>query len=245
MFVIKRYRTPSKLNTENTDKYQSKLFENSNSPRVLIIILSSIFLAFSCGSEGVLLQFGATYYQYIPLKLTASKSAEIVSAMALTYTIGRGISVLIAMKVKPEHMIAYQFLILLIGITILLFGQSSTTLIWIGSLTLSYGFSSLFPSILAFISQHLTITNNIGAILIFSSSFLNMLSPFILGTYIESYPIIYILSMITILLIDILLFLIILLIIRNTEKNISNLMNNNVSDNEMKLKISPNTELMI
>ncbi len=227
MFVIKRYRSLSDNSADNEINPQKKLFDRKHSPRVLIITLVSIFLAFYFVSELVYLQFSATYFQYIPLKLTASKSAEIVSAMALTYTIGRGISVFIAIKIRPQHMIAYHFLILIISIVILFSAQNSITILWFGSLTLSFGFSSIFPSIFSFISQYLIITDRIGTTLIFSSSVLNLFTPFILGTYIEKYSVIFVVSMLLNLTISIAIFVIILYIIRKTEKNNSNSISNN------------------
>jgi hypothetical protein len=54
-----------------------------------------------------------------------------------------------------------------------------------------------------------------------------MFAPFVLGTYIEKFAVVYIISIITTLSISILLFIIILYIIWKTKKIYSNLMNNN------------------
>ncbi len=124
-------------------------------------------------------------------------------------------------------MIGYHFLILITSIIILFFGQNSITLIWIGSLTLSFGFSSVFPAMFSFISQYLIITDRIGTILIFSSASITMFAPFVLGPYIEKFSPIYVISIATNISISILLFIIILYIIRKTKKNYLNFMNNN------------------
>jgi hypothetical protein len=213
MFFIRRYRTPAQNPKEKFNSRVTKLFDERDSPRILMITLVSIFMAFYCVSENTYLRFGATYYQYIPLRLTASKSAEIVSAMALTYTIGRGISIFIAFRIKPKHMIEYHFLILLISLTILLFGQKSLTLIWIGSL----GFSTIFPSIYAFIREYFELTNKIGTIFTIFSASLTLPLPFILGTFIEKHPFIYLLSIGLNLLFAIIIFVLILFVIRKTK----------------------------
>jgi len=227
MFLAKRYRNNLEILKENNNCLETKLFDRKSSPRVLSIVLFSVFMAFFCVSENTYLRFGATYYQYIPLKLTASKSAEIVSAMATSYTIGRGISVLIAIKIKPQIMIGYHFVILITSIIILFFGQNSITLIWIGSLTLSFGFSSVFPAIFSFISRYLIITDRIGTILVFSSTSITIFAPLVLGPYIEKFSPIYIITIVTNISISILLFIIILYIIRKTNKNYLNFMNDN------------------
>ncbi len=218
MFLVKRYRNDSEITKENNNCSETRLFDRKSSPKVLSIILVSIFMAFYCVSESIYLVFGATYYQYIPLKFTASKSAEIVSAMATSYTIGRGISVFIAIKIRPQLMISYHFLIIITSIIILFFGQNSITLLWVGSLSLSFGYSSVYPSIFSFINQYLVITDRIGTIFVFSTTSLTMFAPYVLGTYIEKFSDVYIISMITTLSISILVFIIILYIILKTKK---------------------------
>ncbi len=227
MFLVKRYRNDSEILKNNNNCSETKLFDRKSSPRVLSIILVSIFIAFYCVSETVYLMFSATYFQYFPLKLTASKSAQIVSTMATSYTISRGISVLIAIKIRPQLMISYHFLIIITSIIILFFGQNSITLVWVGSLSLSFGYSPVYPSIFSYINQYLVITDRIGTIFVFSTATITMFAPFVLGTYIEKFAVVYIISIITTLSISILLFIIILYIIWKTKKIYSNLMNNN------------------
>jgi uncharacterized membrane protein YbhN (UPF0104 family) len=57
-----------------------------------------------------------------------------------------------------------------------------------------------------------------------------MFAPLVLGTYIEKFSPIYIISIVTNISISILLFIIILYIIRKTNKNFLNFMNNNNYD---------------
>ncbi|CAG2111937.1 unnamed protein product [Medioppia subpectinata] len=61
-----------------------------------IIALVSLFLAFHMSSEQNTQQFSATFFQDIQMKLTASKSAEVVSAMAVANTVGLAVSVLVS-----------------------------------------------------------------------------------------------------------------------------------------------------
>jgi heme/copper-type cytochrome/quinol oxidase subunit 2 len=63
-----------------------------------------------------------------------------------------------------------------------------------------------------------------------------MFAPYVLGTYIEKFSDVYIISMITTLSISILVFIIILYIIWKTEKIYSNSMNNNKKNNDIQLE---------
>jgi len=227
MFVFKRYETPSQILAKNANieqnsnptKTSTKLFDERENPRKLFIILFFVLLGFYCSTEAIFSQFGSTFYQYIPIKLSASKSAEMMSAMALSFTISRGISFFIAIKIRPQHMIAYHLLILLIANTILFFGQNSLTLLWIGTLIIGYGFGPLYAAIFALIGHYIEMTDRIGTIFLFSSASIYLFLPFILGTFIEKHSFVFILSIAINLIISIFVFALILLIIRKTKKS--------------------------
>jgi MFS family permease len=145
-----------------------------------------------------------------------------MSAMALSFTISRGISFFIAIKTRPQHMIACHLLILLIANTILFFGQNSLTLLWIGTLIIGYGFGPLYAAIFALIGHYIEMTDRIGTIFIFASASIYLFLPFILGTFIEKHSFVLILSIAINLIISIFVFALILLIIRKTKKSNKN-----------------------
>jgi MFS family permease len=230
MFVFKRYETPSQISAKNTNidqnsnptKTSTKLFDERESPRKLFIILLCVLLSTLRATEVTCFQFGPTFYQYIPIKLSASKSAEMMSAMALSFTISRGISTFIAIKIKPQNMIAYHLLILLIAETILFFGQSSLTLLWIGTLITGFGLGPLFAAIFAFIGNYIEMTDRIGTIFLVSSFSIYLFLPFILGTFIEKHSIVFILCSGINLIISIFVFALIVYTIRKTKKSNKN-----------------------
>jgi MFS family permease len=236
MFVFKRYETPSQKSAKNTNidqnsnptKTSTKLFDVKESPRKLFIILFSIILSTINASVVTVYNFGPTFYQYITIKLSASKSAEMMSAMALSYTISRGISTFIAIKIKPQNMIAYHLLILLIAETILFFGQSSLTLLWIGTLIIGFGLGPLFAAIFAFIGNYIEMTDRIGTIFLLSSASIYLFLPFILGTFIEKYSIVFLLSIAINLIISTFVFALIVYVIRKTKKNNMNYIYNKI-----------------
>jgi MFS family permease len=227
MFVFKRYETPSQISAKNTNidqnsnptKTSIKLFDEKGSPRKLFIILISILLSTFNAAEVTFYNFGPTFYQYIPIKLSASKSAEMMSAMALSFTISRGINFFIAIKIRPQHMIAYHLLIILIANIILVFGQNSLTLLWIGTIIIGYGLGPLYAAIFAVIGHYIEMTDRIGTIFLFSSASIYLFLPFILGTFIEKYSIVFILSIAINVIISTFVFALILYIIRKTKKS--------------------------
>ncbi|CAG2115099.1 unnamed protein product [Medioppia subpectinata] len=153
-----------------------------------IIALVSLFLAFHMSSEQNTQQFSATFFQDIQMKLTASKSAEVVSAMAVANTVGLAVSVLVsAVGVRPQYMITYHLLFIFAGLNILFLDETSELLLYVGSLLLSYGFSAVYPAVFALASRYIDVTDTIGTVFMVSSVVLNLFLPFVIGLYIEVY----------------------------------------------------------
>ncbi|CAG2173091.1 unnamed protein product, partial [Oppiella nova] len=106
--------------------------------------------------------FGATYFQYCPLKLTAQESAQLLSTVATAFTVGRGLSVLMALRFKPQQMIGYHFAILIIAAITLYAGQYNLTVLWVSTIMAGLGLSAMCPAMFAYLEQYLSITNPIG-----------------------------------------------------------------------------------
>ena len=192
MAFIEKYRyTPKEKYEEIFDSKSLKDVNKSSHKKNtinLLIVLNALFLAFYMSTEISYLEFISTYLQYIPLKLTAKTAAEIASASALSYTIGRGISVLIAIKVKPQNLIQSHLLIIFIAMSVIMFGQNSMTMLWIGCVGAGYGFSPIYAAIYSMIKEHIEVNDKIGGILLFATDSINVLLPYVLGKFIETTP---------------------------------------------------------
>lgn len=206
LFVIRQFE--ERLRKSPPKKYRK--FRESECQEVLLIILVSLFLAFFTVSETIYLRFGATYYQYIPLEFTANQSAGMVSVMAMIYTIGRGISFFLSIELKPQLVIGYHTLVLIMSFIVLILGQNKLTLLLIGSLSMSFGYSCITASTFAYIGQYIEMTDRIGTILTCSSRLLTLFMPYILGKYIERHPKVFIITMFSNILICVFVFTIIL-----------------------------------
>ncbi|CAG2169523.1 unnamed protein product, partial [Oppiella nova] len=155
------------LFTDNTPA--PKLFDRDGFPRKRAILLFCVWLSTYCVAEATILSFGATYFQYCPLKLTAQESAQLLSAVAIAFTIGRGLSVLTALRYSPKQMIGYHFVVLIIAAITLYVGQYNLSVLWVSTILTGLGLSAMCPAMFAYLEQYLSITNPIGAIAIFSS----------------------------------------------------------------------------
>jgi MFS family permease len=175
---------------------EPKPFEKLYPQKLVLIVLVSVLLSFFSASESAFFAFSATYFQYIPLKLSAGRAAELVSMMALTFTISRGLAVLIAMRLKPHYIIAIFLSILMISLIILFFSTDSLWLLWLGIMTMSFGFSPIYASIFSLMGRYVEFTYRINTIMMLSANSLNLVLPYILGKYIERNPNVFLISLI-------------------------------------------------
>ena len=193
MFFIRRYNYQSEYvdDSENLPLTNStRAFKNLQDmiPKKTIIICISIFLAFGIMSENMYMDFSPTFFQFSPLRLPANEAAQIFATMSIALSTGRGLSVFIAMKLRPQTMISYQLVIVFFGFIYQYFGQYSLIHLWISALMICFGYSSIFICLFSYVGQYMEVTDKIGAIFIASYNSVYLFLPFFLGSYIEEFP---------------------------------------------------------
>ncbi|UXI22286.1 FAM76A protein [Sarcoptes scabiei] len=214
LFFYKKYEPPRKFKAPNDDQlsYQSKkkssILQNGLEPpmplrltrsknlhqtfmTVWIVLMGSMFFTLFVGMEQMHLQFLPTFAVNTDLNLSPSSAAMISSAAALAFTIGRCLSIPLAIKFRPQTILYTNHILMLIG-TILLaaYANTSERMLWIGNIVLGCGFSSVYASIYAFLEQKISVTNRIGSIFVFAGGFTAAVSPSMVGRYIEADPLI-------------------------------------------------------
>lgn len=141
--------------------------------------------------EQMHLQFLPTFAVSSDLKLSASQSALVSSAAAAAFTVGRGLSVPLAIKLPPQKILYSNHVLMFTGsLILLLYSNTSEVMMWLGNIILGAGFSSVYASIYAFLEQHLSVTNTIGSIFVFAGGLTAATSPSVVGHYIEAQPLI-------------------------------------------------------
>jgi len=84
---------------------------------------------------------------------------------------------------------------LLIGVgnsILLVFGNTSEQLLWIGLIVVGVGHSCVFPGIYAFLEERINVTNSVCGCFMFASSIATTTNPVLIGYYIESFPMIFV-----------------------------------------------------
>ena len=182
------------------------------------------------GMEVAHLSYAPTYYQDLPIHLSAQKAAEVMSVVSASLTFGKLVTAFISIRVKSEIIIAYHLVILAISMAVLYFGCNSETLIWIGNglmgmfkkltkiVTLiidfqsGFGFSAIWSAYFSLAEEYVGLTNNISSVFLSVSSICPMITPFVCGPLIEKNPQIFLLIQFIYFIITIILFILIMIL---------------------------------
>lgn len=155
-----------------------------------VITVSSLFLFVFLCSEGTYFQYSASFVTKSDLHPDESTAALYASAIPISFTIFRGMSIFLALKLTPEAMILIDLIIVLAGnLMVFFFVNTNAWLLVFGFVLLGAGFSSVFPSYFPFLERHgFVVTDLIGSILTFSAGVSLVLAPSVIALYIDTTP---------------------------------------------------------
>lgn len=146
---------------------------------VLVLLLAVIFFAFT-GAE---LGFGGWIYTYATFQEYASPTlaASINVGFWAALTIGRVISIPLAVKVKPQKILWMNFCGVIISLVIIIFFSYNETLLWIGTIGTGLFMASIFPTLLNDAQSRMHISGKITSIFFVGSSLGSMAVPWLMG----------------------------------------------------------------
>ncbi|CAG2117121.1 unnamed protein product, partial [Medioppia subpectinata] len=209
MFVFKRYRNKSDstpgantpiveekgdqqvkdptLKESNLDGPQWRLFDRYPKYRWPALLLFGTLVGAFNLVESSYYTFASTYFQYCPLGISPKKATDVITAFTAPYTVFRGLSIFIAIKLSPKLMLIIHFAICIIGLICLVFGRSNMTMLWVANVFMGVGISAIMQSIFAFVGANVRMTDMVGTLMtVFMSSF-NILPPYLIGLYMKQY----------------------------------------------------------
>ena len=118
------------------------------SNRRIKLFLMALCLAMYDAAEIAYFYFSPSMFQWMkPIEMPADEAAHVASILSAAYTIGRLCTAFISIKLKPDVIISYHFVIIFIGMNILYFGRDNRTTIIVGTIILGsfFGFLNTFP----------------------------------------------------------------------------------------------------
>ncbi|XP_054166697.1 sodium-dependent glucose transporter 1-like [Oppia nitens] len=156
---------------------------------IWLIAISGLFLIVYAGQETVYFQFSASFATQTDLHISKTTAAFMASALAMSFTITRALSILIAIKISPQYMIYIDSLVIFTAqIVILVYANTNENYLWFGNILMGAGFASVFPSFYPFIERYLKITNIVSSMFIFCTGLSSCICPLIVGLFIETKP---------------------------------------------------------
>lgn len=162
---------------------------DSSKRKIYIIGLCCSVIGFYSALELCTQQFLPTYTHFSPMKLSPTEAANVLFGLQLGFTIGRLVGILLILKIQPHFIFAGNLILLSISNTILyIWGGSSMTMLWIGSVMIGVGMSTVYPSLYAYIEKYLVITESVSGVITIAGSCMSAIYPLIVGNSIETNP---------------------------------------------------------
>lgn len=173
------FRLPSPSSPE-----KDKTLEPRPAPPYLLILLV-LFFGFYVSAEA---GFSGWIYSYA-LKsgiADAKNAAYLTSAFFAAYTFGRLIAIPIATRVAPKLILVVDFIISIIGLSLMLIFREIPAFTWLGTLLAGFGMASIFPTALAFAEKRMMVTGRITSFFFVGGSLGGILTPWLIGQLFES-----------------------------------------------------------
>ncbi|XP_005108307.1 uncharacterized protein LOC101852725 [Aplysia californica] len=180
LYCKDKYNTTPLYSTSHEDLTRppdSKCFVAS------ILILLFCFFFVYVGMEvtfgGLITKFAHAY----PKAMWTNADAVMLDAMFWgSIAAGRGISILLAHYFKAPCMMVMNMILTVLGSLILSFGIFATPiLLWVGTMVLGLGMSSIFPTIISWADSYYPLTGKATAVFVAGSAFGEMIVPWLTG----------------------------------------------------------------
>jgi len=151
-----------------------------------IIIVGMLFLFFYVGSE---ITFGNWIYTYATTLNLANvtTAAYLTSGFWLFFTIGRAISVPVAVRFKPTQILTVAFVGALAALMLAILAPQSLTVLWVASAAVGFFMAPIWATGYNFAGQSIKLTATISSIIILGDSLGAVVLPWLTGLAIERF----------------------------------------------------------
>jgi fucose permease len=151
----------------------------------LLVALIALFFVLYVGAE---VGFGGWIFTYaVALNLSSETTAAyLTSAFWGALTLGRLLSIPIAVRVRPRSILLGDLVGCLASVGIILLWPNSLTALWLGAFGLGFSMASIFPTMISLAERRMTITGRISGWFFVGASTGSMSLPWLIGQLFES-----------------------------------------------------------
>ena len=150
----------------------------------LLLVLIVVFFALYVGAEAA---FGGWIFTYTVMQGLGSKTvaAYLTSAYWGSFTLGRLLSIPIALHVRPRYILAADLAGCVVSVLVILLWPQSMVAIWGGTLGLGLSMASVFPVTITLAERRMTITGRVTSWFFVGASLGGMSLPWLIGQLFE------------------------------------------------------------
>ncbi|CAG7833435.1 unnamed protein product [Allacma fusca] len=154
-----------------------------------LVGLACCIIGFYQGLELCTQQFMPTFSHFSEVKLSETDGARVLFGLQLGYAIGRFAGIILVLKIAPHFIFAGNLVILLVSNTILLvLGGSSVEWLWVGSVTIGVGMSTVYPALYAYIEKYIFVTDSVAGVITIAGGLVSSVYPIIVGNSVQTRP---------------------------------------------------------
>jgi len=185
--IIKK---PEVVKKEDEFASHSDLAYSKTKPYIVqILLFCCVMTSVFCASEMTTFQFAATFCVKLNLGLSKTTGSMVMTGIATSFAVGRFCGILCAIKYKPQHILLFDWAIILVGNLVLLLSNSGIQFLWLGAILIGFGCASFFAATFSYLRDRIEVDNFISSILILSSLSGNALGfPVFIGKYMDTMP---------------------------------------------------------
>ncbi len=145
-----------------------------------IVFLLACFIFLYVGAEAA---FGGWVFAYATnLHLAdATMAAYLVAVFWGALTVGRFLGIPIAARLAPRVILVLDLIACLLAIGMIIVWSDSAAILWIGAIATGLGMASIYPAMLAFAGQQMTITGQITGWVSLGAGAGGMFLPWVIG----------------------------------------------------------------
>lgn len=125
------------------------------------------------------------------LLITAGEAAGASALYGTAYTVGRAVSIPLSLILSPGNLLLLHYTLGFLGNVGMFFSTShSLLLVQLNTAFIAYAYSALMPAMFAFISQYSSVDDRTNAIYSVALQAPSIFTPFLIGHFLELWPLV-------------------------------------------------------
>lgn len=136
--------------------------------------------------------YATSMWQEMPeVRMSAPEATHLMAVLTACYTGGRIFTAVISffkLIRRPDLILSYHFAVIIFALAGLYFGRLNSTIVYLATAALGYGFSACWPSMFAFTETHLKLTDRVASLYSFLVGVVGLVVPLVLGQTFNAHP---------------------------------------------------------